>query len=285
MESPVLARLIPVPGRPPLTPNRYRLVPSSCEPEPPLSTANTPPTPRPMPESMCVGGVTPTRTGRAGSAMSHHVIPALAGSRPARRPARAARPRGRPARRRPAERRAAANRPADVRCRLAAPGNPAWPARHGGHRAARAQAQRELGDRGAKGAIRHCRGLPAHVPAKLVLRVQPGSQIRDVRVGGELHDERHNRPPGSSATIVDRQARSGVLSDPLSSAVFGAAGGEAAGGYRAPAFGGHAEQGFALLEHGLAVFGPVGVLDVPDAVEPLVDYYRAISGEHPRCRR
>jgi len=23
------------------------------------------------------------------------------------------------------------------------------------------------------------------------------------------------------------------------------------------------------------------VLDVPDAVEPLVDYYRAISGEHP----
>lgn len=29
------------------------------------------------------------------------------------------------------------------------------------------------------------------------------------------------------------------------------------------------------------VDGPVEVLDVPEAVEPLVDYYRAIAGEHP----
>jgi PPOX class probable F420-dependent enzyme len=29
------------------------------------------------------------------------------------------------------------------------------------------------------------------------------------------------------------------------------------------------------------VDGPAEVLDLPDAVEPLVDYFRAISGEHP----
>jgi PPOX class probable F420-dependent enzyme len=29
------------------------------------------------------------------------------------------------------------------------------------------------------------------------------------------------------------------------------------------------------------VDGPAEVLDLPDALEPLVDYYRAISGEHP----
>ncbi|MGH3743746.1 MAG: PPOX class F420-dependent oxidoreductase [Mycobacteriales bacterium] len=29
------------------------------------------------------------------------------------------------------------------------------------------------------------------------------------------------------------------------------------------------------------VGGPTEVLDLPDALEPLVDYYRAISGEHP----
>lgn len=29
------------------------------------------------------------------------------------------------------------------------------------------------------------------------------------------------------------------------------------------------------------VDGPAEVIDLPDAVEPLVDYYRAISGEHP----
>jgi len=31
----------------------------------------------------------------------------------------------------------------------------------------------------------------------------------------------------------------------------------------------------------LQVDGAAEVLDVPDALEPLVDYYRAISGEHP----
>jgi hypothetical protein len=29
------------------------------------------------------------------------------------------------------------------------------------------------------------------------------------------------------------------------------------------------------------VWGPIEVLDLPEALEPLVDYYRAISGEHP----
>jgi PPOX class probable F420-dependent enzyme len=29
------------------------------------------------------------------------------------------------------------------------------------------------------------------------------------------------------------------------------------------------------------VAGPVEVLDLPEALEPLVDYYRSISGEHP----
>jgi hypothetical protein len=29
------------------------------------------------------------------------------------------------------------------------------------------------------------------------------------------------------------------------------------------------------------VDGTAEVLDLPDALEPLVDYYRAISGEHP----
>src|SRR4051794_6025625 len=29
------------------------------------------------------------------------------------------------------------------------------------------------------------------------------------------------------------------------------------------------------------VSGPCEVLDLPDALDPLVDYYRAISGEHP----
>jgi len=29
------------------------------------------------------------------------------------------------------------------------------------------------------------------------------------------------------------------------------------------------------------VSGPVEVLDLPDALEPLVEYYRSISGEHP----
>ena len=29
------------------------------------------------------------------------------------------------------------------------------------------------------------------------------------------------------------------------------------------------------------VEGPVDVVSLPDAMEPLVDYYRAISGEHP----
>jgi AcrR family transcriptional regulator len=43
---------------------------TACGPEPPLSAANTPPTPRPMPRPMCAGCVTPARTGRVGSAMS-----------------------------------------------------------------------------------------------------------------------------------------------------------------------------------------------------------------------
>ena len=31
----------------------------------------------------------------------------------------------------------------------------------------------------------------------------------------------------------------------------------------------------------MQVEGPVDVVSLPDAMEPLVDYYRSISGEHP----
>ena len=34
-------------------------------------------------------------------------------------------------------------------------------------------------------------------------------------------------------------------------------------------------------ENGWTVDGEAEVLDMPDALEPLVDYYRSISGEHP----